>query len=232
MLTNIELQGLRPASQHYVFENMEIMEFEGDGEWDIPIMEPTQTTAQKICRFCDWKEIPDPENYVANFFYDDYKFIQAWRDPDKYLDILRRFKAVSSPNFSLYTNFPRALQLLSCYRRNWVGAYWQYMGIDVIPNVVWGDKSSYDFCFDGIPHNSTVIISMTSKSKNRDWNGKDGNLFFDGYNEMLKRLEPSTILVYGKPLEGMEGNIISYPTFYDLKRWKLNKMEAEKNGRH
>ena len=230
MITSEELKRLHPSLQHYVFENVELMQFEGDGKWDIPMMEPTQTTAPKMCRFMDWKQIPDPENYVACFYYDDYKFIQAWRDPDKYIDILNRFKAVTSPDFSLYTDFPRALQLLSHYRRQWVGAYWQYMGIDVIPDVVWGDRDSFDFCFDGIPHNSTVAVSTVGVKRNSDWNGRDGNMFLDGYNEMLQRLEPSTILVYGSLIDGMSGNIMQSPTYYDLNRAKLNERMAEKNG--
>lgn len=230
MITSEELKRLHPSLQHYVFENVELMQFEGDGKWDIPMMEPTQTTAPKMCRFMDWKQIPDPENYVACFYYDDYKFIQAWRDPDRYLDILNRFKAVSSPNFSLYTDFPRALQLLSCYRRNWVGAYWQYMGIDVIPNVCWGDKESFNFCFDGIPKHSSVTVSTVGIKRDRNWNGKDANMFLDGYNEMLQRLEPTNILVYGSLIDGMEGNVIQFPTYYDLNRAKLNERKVGKYG--
>ena len=31
-----------------------------------------------------------------------------------------------------------------------VGAYLQEQGLNVIPNIRWQDKRSYDFCFDGV----------------------------------------------------------------------------------
>lgn len=204
-----------PSCQHNVFENYERRQYEGVGYYRIPQMNATQTTGDKLLRFMDWKEVNDPENYIAHFFYDDYKFMAAWRDPDKYLDILRRFKAVVSPDFSVYTDFPRALQILACYRRQWVGAYWQEMGIDVIPDVIWGDKKSYDYCFDGIPKRSTVAVSSVGVKGNKQW--MNDAVFIAGYREMMERLEPTTVICYGKRFEGMYGNIIEVPSYYRLK---------------
>ena len=51
--------------------------------------------------------------------------------------------------------------------------------------------------------------------KNDDkWNNKDGSLFVDGYNEMMKRIQPETVLYYGDMIDGVEGNIIRIPSFY------------------
>ena len=206
-----------PSCQHNAFENQDRMQFPIESYYGMPRMEPTQTVGDKMLRFMDWKEISDPENYIAHFYYDDYKFIAAWREPDKYLDRLRQFKAVVSPDFSLYTDFPRALQILSCYRRQWCGAFWQSQGIDVIPDVVWGDKESFDYCFDGIPKGGTVAVSTVGVKNDEDWNNKEGDMFRAGYDEMLKRLEPTTILFYGSMIEGCEGNIIRIPSYYEEK---------------
>ena len=206
-----------PSCQHNVFENQERMQFPTESFYGMPIMKPTQTVGDKMIRFMDWKEIDNPGDYIAHFYYDDYKFISAWREPDKYLDRLRQFKAVVSPDFSLYTDFPRALQILSCYRRQWCGAFWQAMGIDVIPDVVWGDEKSFEYCFDGIPKGGTVAVSTVGVKNDETWNNKDGDLFRAGYNEMLKRLEPTTILFYGSMIEGCEGNIIRIPSYYEEK---------------
>lgn len=107
----------RSAFQHSVFENQELRQYFDTNYYGIPEMHPTQTVGDKLLRFCDWSEVDDPENYIAHFYYDDFKFIQAWRSPDKYVERLRKFKAIVAPDFSLYTDFPRALQILSCYRR-------------------------------------------------------------------------------------------------------------------
>lgn len=209
---------------HNVFENFE-MDFEPEytGKYGIPKMAPTQMTGDKFMRFCDWRGVTDHEKYIAHFYYDDFKFIKAWRDPDYYIERLKWFKAVVAPDFSLYTDFPVALQILSCYRRQWVGAYWQSLGIDVIPDVVWGDEASYEFCFDGIPKHSTVAVSSVGVKLDEDWNGKSDSLFRKGYDEMIKRLEPTTIMFYGDILEGLEGNIIQIPSFYAERREMLNE---------
>ena len=217
-----------PSMQHNVFENQDTMQFAITNYYGIPEMQPTQTIGDKMLRFCDWKEIDDPENYIAHFYYDDYKFIQAWREPEKYIDRLKAFKAVVSPDFSLYTDFPRALQILSCYRRNWCGAYWQQWGIDVIPDVVWGDKESFEYCFEGIPKNSTVAVSTVGVKNDIEWNNKEDDMFLAGYNEMMNRLEPTTVLFYGSMIEGCEGNIIHIPSYYQEKRERLKNWEKEK----
>ena len=221
---------LRSSLQHNVFENQERMQFPSDNYFGFPTIAATQTVGDKMLRFCDWKEIKDPENYIAHFYYDDYKFISAWREPDKYIDRLRKFKAVVAPDFSLYTDFPIALQILSCYRRQWCGAYWQSKGIDVIPDVVWGTRDSFSFCFDGIPKHSTVAVSTVGVKADKDWNDEASSLFRDGYNEMLERLEPTAILFYGDMIEGLEGNIIRSPSFYEEKRKMLNERVKAKNG--
>lgn len=57
------------------------------------------------------------------------------------------------------------------------------------------------FCFDGIEQNSIVAVSTLGVRTEKD-------LFMQGYNEMLRRLNPSKIICYGKPFEEMNGNII------------------------
>lgn len=219
-----------PSMQHNAFENQDVMQFPHTGFYGIPAMEPTQTTGNKFLRFMDWKEVRDPENYIAHFYYDDYKFISAWREPDKYLERLRQFKAVISPDFSLYTDFPRALQILSCYRRQWCGAYWQYQGLDVIPDVVWGDKESFSYCFDGIPEGGTVAVSSVGVKRDNNWNNREGDMFKAGFDEMIRRLSPTTILFYGDMIDGLEGNIIQIPSYYAEKRAMLNERARMKNG--
>lgn len=210
---------LDPSCQHNVFENMEKAQYEQVNYYGIPEISATQTTGDRMLRFCDHKEttLEERKNLIAHFYYDDYKFMSAWRNPDKYLEKLAEFKAVVAPNFSLYTDFPRVLQILSCYRRNWTAKYWQEKGIDVIPQVVWGDKESYNYCFDGIPKGSVVSVSTLGIMEDDDWNGESGEMFKEGYKEMLNRLEPTTILLYGALQNGLEGNIIRIPTYYEEK---------------
>ena len=218
------------AVKHNVFENYEREQFTEENYYGIPAMQATQTVGDKMARFMDWEEIDDPSLYICHFYYDDYKFIQAWRNPDKYVERLRRFKAVVAPDFSLYTDFPRALQILSCYRRQWTGAYWQSLGIDVIPDVVWGDEKSFDYCFLGIPEGSTVAISTVGVKADKNWNGRQGDLFRSGYAEMMRRLHPTTVIFYGDMIEGLDGHIIHCPSYYAEKRAMLNRQKLSNNA--
>lgn len=212
---------LDPSLRYNTFDNIEKGYYESNNYYGIPEIKKSDVVSDKMVRFCDWKEIPENErkNYIAHFYYDDYKFIQAWKHPDKYIDRLKEFKAVVAPNFSLYTDFPRVLQILSCYKRNWVAKYWYEKTINVIPQVVWGDKESFNYCFLGIPKKSVVSVSTLGILQDNDWNGKDNNLFLEGYNEMLQRLEPTAVLFYGSLPKNikLKGNIIRIPTYYELK---------------
>lgn len=220
--------GRRSHLHHNVFENQERQQFDVDNYYGIPSLRPTKTWGTNFLRFCDWRDCNDPENYIAHFYYDDYKFIQAWRDPEKYVERLRQFKAVVSPDFSLYTDFPRALQILSCYRRNWCGAFWAQYGIDVIPDVVWGDRESFSYCFEGLPKGSVLAVSTVGVKRDKNWNGDVDDLFRAGYNEMMKRLEPIKVLFYGDMIDGLDGDIVHIPSFYAERRGSLN--EKSKKG--
>lgn len=86
-----------------------------------------------------------------HFFLDDCQFNRCWNNPDRYVEILKRFKCVLSSDFSLFTDFPKALQIYNHYRKHWLGAYWQMHGIEVIPTLCWSDEESFAWCFDGEP---------------------------------------------------------------------------------
>lgn len=208
-----------------VFENQERMQFETKNWYGIPEIPATETYGDKLVRFCDKNSVEGMEgDYIAHFFYDDFKFIEAWRDPDKYVSHLKKFKAVIAPDFSFYIDFPHALQILSCYRRQWCAAYWHdKYGIDIIPNVRWGEKDTFSFCFDGLPRHSVVAYSTVGIANDGDWNGKNNTLLLDGWKKMLEVLEPRKIILYGSVIDGMEGDIIRVPTHYEERMGRYGK---------
>ena len=96
---------------------------------------------------------------MVHFFLYDYKFERVWKDPEKCIDKLRRYRAVLSPDFSMYREMNPVIQLYNTFRNRWCGAYFAEKGIRVIPTVSWGDENTFDFCLDGIPKGSTVAVS-------------------------------------------------------------------------
>jgi hypothetical protein len=156
-------------------------------------------------------------NRFVHFFLYDYKFEDIWNNPDKYIEKLSKYKAVLTPDFSMYVEMNENMQRYNTFRNRWVGAYLADKGIRVIPTVNWGLENTFDFCFNGIEKGSTVAVStyMASAHGNR---ADQKDFFMAGYNEMLKRIEPETIICYHYPFEEMEGNILFID--YDLSSWQ------------
>lgn len=193
------------------YENLQKRIFGGVGEYDIPQIKPVQYTE------CDWigfnyaKGEKYRENKGIHFFLDDYQFNRLWNDIDRYVDMLSQFKYVLSPDFSTYTDFPKAIQIYNHYRKHWVGAYLQEYGVDVIPTISWSTSDSFDWCFDGEPTKSTVAVSSVGSANSK----RKKELFLAGYNAMMQRLQPETILFYGKVPEECEGNIVQIKAFQE-----------------
>ena len=139
------------------------------------------------------------KNGTAHFFLDDYRFERCWKNADSQLAVLKQYEGVLSPDFSMYTTYPLAFQIWQVYRNRWCARYWQQNGIKVIPTVSWSDESSYKYAFLGLEKNSTVAVS-TLGILNYEENRK---LFMQGFEEMLKQLEPKHILIYGNRLRNI-----------------------------
>ena len=88
-------------------------------------------------------------------------------------------------------------QIESIGKNRELSFWFSKQGVNVIPNIRWGSKESFIWCFEGLPKRSTVAISTLGCSKH----SQDRKLFFEGYVEMLNRLEPKTIIIYGTKSE-------------------------------
>ncbi len=157
---------------------------------------------------------------IIHFFLYDYKFEGVWKNPDKYLDKLKPYKAVLSPDFSMYREMNPVMQMYNTFRNRWCGAYFADKQFNVIPSVSWGDENTFEFCFLGIPKGSTVAVSTYMVSEHG--NHKDQKDFFlKGYNEMLRQIEPERIICYSTPFPEMDGNIVFVD--YELSSWKYQQ---------
>ena len=151
-------------------------------------------------------EIPEkmewiPFNYVpggrntdrwVQFYIQDYLFDRVWNHPDKYVEMLKNHPGVIGPDFSMFRDTPYPIQMWSHYKRQWLEAYWQIKGIKVIPNIMWSDKESYKWCFDGVPAHSVISISANGCLRDR----YARSLFYKGYLKAQEILQPKLILVH------------------------------------
>lgn len=175
-------------------ENLEKARFPRVGEFGIPeIMPETKYPGGEFIGVNYAMTAKDPAGKNVHFFVDDYQFQRFWNQPDRYVKILERFSAVCSPDFSLYTKMPKALQIYNHYRKHWLAAYWQNCGITVYPTIGWSDEESFGWCFDGEPKGGIVAVSSVGTQKTE----AEKKLFLKGYDEMMKRLEPKWVIFHG-----------------------------------
>ena len=156
---------------------------------------------EKIVGFSDLKNY-GPCDFGVHFFLDDHRFEQVWSHPMKYLNKMKRAQCVFSPDYSLYIGMPTAMSIWNAYRNRFLGALYQSYGLKVIPTVVWGDEDTYDFVFAGLPKNSVLATTTLGICRYE----LEKKYFRQGIAELIKRLEPSDLLVYGQKLEFDSGN--------------------------
>ena len=138
----------------------------------------------------------------VHFFVDDYRFSGIYNHPDRSLERYAQYAFLLTPDFSTYADMDLWRQLESVAKNRWVGAYWQNKGLTVIPTISWSNSRSFEFCFDGVEPGAVVAVGMVGCKNSRTG-------FMRGYNEMLKRIHPEKIIVFGTPFPEMEGNILS-----------------------
>lgn len=186
--------------------NLDIVNFDGVGKYDIPEISPVTE-----CNASDWLEFSKclsdrrvawkKEKTGIHFYQYDGQFERCWSDPTRYGEVLLKYNCVIAPDFSMYTSFPRAVQIWNNYRNHWLAKYWQEdLGMNVIPCIGWSDEESFEWCFDGQPRHSIVAVSNVGCVKNPE----SHEYFKKGYNEMLKRLDPILVLCWSR-------NIMDYP---------------------
>ena len=163
-----------------------------EGKYDMPVLEGVDHIPNKLQGFNYVLNKPDHEAGV-HFFLDDYQFERIWQRPDFYIEKLTDFDCVLTPDFSLYLDMPIAMQVWNIYRSRLIGQIMQDYGMTVIPTVSWAYKSSFDFCFDGLPGDATLAISTIGVKQNKE----QFQIWVDGMDEMIERLSPKRIIVYG-----------------------------------
>lgn len=180
-------------------------QFEVQGKYGIPIVKKQDISLENVslisCSDTRAKASEQSKKSGVHFFVDDYRFESIYKHPEKSLGKYSQYSFLLTPDYSTYSEMNIWRQIESIAHSRWVGAYWQSKGLQVIPTISWSTPSSYEFCFDGIEKNSIVAIGMIGCKRNR-------TAFMQGYNEMLTRINPKSIICFGNPFNEMKGNII------------------------
>lgn len=167
-----------------------------DDFWQMPIIWNDEYIPETLVGF-NYAKTNTEKNVGIHFYVDDYQFERVWNYPERYVDILLNYDCILSPDFSLYLDMPTPMKIWNIYRSRQIGAYYQSVGIKVIPTISWAEEESFEYCFRGIPKES--IVSVSTVGVKRDAHALE--IWHKGMDEMIHQIEPSVILLYGGALD-------------------------------
>lgn len=136
---------------------------------------------------------------AVHFFIDDYRFtgMFMWGNLQQYTEKVAPYKMVIAPDFSVYLDQSRTLNLFQLYQNRFVSAYWQSVGLQVIPSVSWGNADSFEYCFEGLPKHSVLAIGGLGNAHHSSMI----QLWEYGVKQTIERLNPTALIIYGAPIQ-------------------------------
>lgn len=175
--------------------NLDLVSAADCGEGGYPELQPCDVKPGRLIGFNYAKSMPEKNKKGAgcHFFIDDYQFERVWTSPARYLDVLRGYDCVLTPDFSLYMDMPLPMMAWNRYRSQALGLYWQREGLVIVPTLSWAGPDSYTFCFEGVPSGSTVAVSTVGVKGDE----MALSVWRAGMAEAMKLLHPSRVLLYG-----------------------------------
>lgn len=149
----------------------------------------------------------------VHFFIDDYQFERVWNTPERYIPLLKKFRCVIAPDFSVYLDIPKAVNIWNLYRSRLLARYMQNEGIKVIPNISIVPQGLYDEVFSGLERCGTIAISNVQAS-----NGEFKSNWFRFVRDTVQRLNPNNLIVYGNRLTLSTPKAVTYIENETIKR--------------
>lgn len=126
-----------------------------DTNLEIPCVKPDNCIPQKLISFSKAIGGKDYDCFV-HFYEDDASFERIWNNPQKYIPILKKYKGIITPDFSIYRDMPLVMQQWNTYRNRAIGCWLQDNGIPTIANVRWGMSGLFRFVVPA--HRKTALL--------------------------------------------------------------------------
>ncbi|MCR5662527.1 MAG: DUF4417 domain-containing protein [bacterium] len=172
-----------------------------DGELEIPCLKPEHSLPSKLISFSEAIRSKDYECWVH--FYKDEKNELIWTKSLRYLPILKHFRGVICPDFSVCRKLSLTWQQYNILRSRAVGHWLQDNNVSVIPNVRFGDERTYDDCCLGIAKGSVIAVGSPGQVRKRE----ERLLFKKGLEHIAHKLEPEAVVVYGAASDSVFGGL-------------------------
>ncbi|MCR4600122.1 MAG: DUF4417 domain-containing protein [Clostridia bacterium] len=203
-----------------------------DGILEIPVLDPPRefVIPDRMIPLTKLKRSENHSEIVVPYVYDS-EFSDILRNPDKYVDELSKHPAAASLDNSAYVDSPLEVQIANVYRSRAIGHHLQKRGVNIIPNVRWGDERSYTTCvlpekfaFLGLPKHSILSVGTYGACKTREEKFHLRN----GFIAMLDELEPECVLIYGAMPKDVFFDLYDRTNFIQYSDWTSTKKRRAK----
>lgn len=146
-------------------------------------------------RFITFSEITSMGSPYIGVTSSDYDYVleELWNNPQTYTATLAKYKCFAVPDFSLRVGDPLSVQIANTYRNHAIAYYMQEHGVKIMPAPSWASTPSFEFCFDGYVKGGVVLVSTIGALRDE----RSVMYFINGFKEMLKRLSPDAVVLYG-----------------------------------
>ena len=144
----------------------------------------------------------------------------ALNHPEMSFKNLKRFAGIITTDYSMLPEMLPGQNIWNCTRNRVMAYYLQMKGFNIIPVASWCFESDFEWCFDGLPKNSSIAIStngcMSSPYGKR--------MLLRGVKELQKQKSPTNLIVCGRHVDELDiyDNVHYYPSF--SQRWKERAM--------
>ena len=203
------INGIRNGRKDVFYEFM-VEGAEFDGKWEIPIIPDNVYSLPKELVGYDQRKSKKilknlTDDAFIHFFIDDYKFDGPngiWNGSRKNfnqkrgfsIESMKKYSGIIGPDFTIGYGFPLSTQLDNVRRKRYFEFWMTKLGFQVIPSVRWTDERSYEFAFLGLSYRGIVAVGTYGSMKNKFLRES----FKKGLEELVKRINPRIILVYGE----------------------------------
>lgn len=129
---------------------------------------------------------------ILHFFIDDHRFNSIYKNIEiltSYAYKQPQIQYICSPDWSIYMDMARPLQIYNCYKKAYVSFLLQSRNYKIIPTLSWSDPQSYPYAFEGLPNNSCYCLSFRSADR-------DSKEFWRGLMFFIKKFSPMLLIIF------------------------------------
>ena len=172
------------------------------GKYGFPQLSTEQWIPTQAKSFNYLMSLENPGDWWIHCFCDDYQFERLWTGFDLYVEYILKTKGFIATDFSLYRDYDDDWLIWNCYRNRVMAYAIEKIGGRMIPTAGFGAERTWSWCFDGLPHNSTVAITTNGTLSDPEAR----RIFVGGVDAMVHTISPTGIVVCGR-----------YPKWLDTK---------------